>query len=429
MTQRKKKKSKKRTFFTLLALVAFGAIVLISVNTFLLTDFEYTANGDELTVGTYSGTDLSDVVIKDSYLINGKEYRTTSIGEGAFKGLAVEKITLPDSIKSIGDKAFQNCTKLKEVKLPSKLESIGKYAFSHCETLRKIDIPGTVREVSDYSFENCKSMKRISLNEGVQIVGPGAFHNTYATNLELPDSLKEIKSSAFTNIDVINLELPNGVQTIGASAFGWNNSLLTVTLPRSVQKISQNAFMNCQRLAVINNLCNIDLKGTFDDNVNPVINKTKNEISTFKVVDDTGSYIFVEKETGYVLVGYDWLSKDCVTPDLFINGEYFKYEIGSCAFNGADMDSIVTSSLVTKINSMSIGNTEATKITIGKNVERIARDAFSGSTNLEYLKFEKSGTWVFRNDDGDIQKSFNMSDPYTNVDNFFDVVGSGYWSK
>lgn len=429
MAQRKKKKSKKRVFFTLLALVAVAAIVVISVNTFLLTDFDYNTNGDELTVLKYSGTELTDVVIKDSYLINGRDYKTTTIGQDAFKGLAVEKLTLPDSVKTIEDNAFKGCEKMTEVKLPSKLEFMGQSAFSHCKSLRKIDIPGTLQTISKSAFADCKNLKYIHINEGCKIVAESAFSNTYAENVLLPRSLTEIKTSAFDNINVAELEIPNGVETIGIQAFGDNNSLLTVTLPKSVTKVGRNVFKNCQRLAVINNLAKVDLDGAYDANVNPVINYGKKDVSTIDVHNETGNFIFVQKDTGYELVGFDYVSTDVTTPTLVVNDEILPYSIGACAFYAGQMKTLVVDDHVTKISSLAFANSLLEKLTIGEGVKLIERDCLSGCTKLEQIKFVRNGTWYYKNEDGDVLSNPKMTDPYANKDIFFSVYGAGYWYK
>ena len=61
----------------------------------------------------------------------------TDIGKGAFWGSAfLEKITLPDTVRTIGDNAFSECRKLKTVTLPSGLSSIGTEAFKGAAALR-----------------------------------------------------------------------------------------------------------------------------------------------------------------------------------------------------------------------------------------------------------------------------------------------------
>ena len=52
-----------------------------------------------------------------------------------------ESITLPNSITSIGDWAFNNCSSLKSITIPNSVTSIGRYAFSNCSSLKNITLP------------------------------------------------------------------------------------------------------------------------------------------------------------------------------------------------------------------------------------------------------------------------------------------------
>lgn len=77
---------------------------------------------------------------------------TQILAEGFANLSAVQKVVLPDSIKTIGSKAFQNCIGLKEIVLPTNLERIEQYAFNGCSVLTSITIPGSVNFIGRYSF-------------------------------------------------------------------------------------------------------------------------------------------------------------------------------------------------------------------------------------------------------------------------------------
>ncbi|MCQ2613758.1 MAG: leucine-rich repeat domain-containing protein [Treponemataceae bacterium] len=68
-----------------------------------------------------------------------------SIGDSAFAGSAIESMTLPDSLKTIGISAFEDCEGLKSVKIPDSVESIGHFAFKYCTSLTSVEIPGSVQ--------------------------------------------------------------------------------------------------------------------------------------------------------------------------------------------------------------------------------------------------------------------------------------------
>ena len=78
----------------------------------------------------------------------------TSIGASAFENAGmVTSLSLPASLKSIGGYAFSGCTSLREVSFPTALESIGGYAFMGAN-LRSITLPDSLKSMSDKAFYN-----------------------------------------------------------------------------------------------------------------------------------------------------------------------------------------------------------------------------------------------------------------------------------
>ena len=62
---------------------------------------------------------------------------------------------IPNRIETIGNHAFSNCSKLKDINLSNNLISIGVSAFAHCKNLRSITIPKKCNEIGNYCFSNC----------------------------------------------------------------------------------------------------------------------------------------------------------------------------------------------------------------------------------------------------------------------------------
>ena len=91
------------------------------------------------------------------------------------------KLTLPSSVKSIGQFAFYK-TALKSVTLPEGLEKIGKAAFAYIPLSGALILPKTLNEIGEYAFSNT-NISSVNLNEGMILKG-GAFRDC--------DSLKEV---------------------------------------------------------------------------------------------------------------------------------------------------------------------------------------------------------------------------------------------
>ena len=91
----------------------------------------------------------------------------------------IESITIPNSVTSIGTRAFQDCTGLTSVTIDSGVTSIGDRAFYQCTGLTSITIPSSVTSIGNYAFCYCYELKNIhylgNKKEWLQISCSDAF--------------------------------------------------------------------------------------------------------------------------------------------------------------------------------------------------------------------------------------------------------------
>lgn len=123
----------------------------------LARDIEYTYEGqtltytvldeDNKTVETKGSYDYAvnnirgKVVIPDKIVELGIEYTVTRIGGYSFKERGITDVTIPNSVTSIGDRAFYNCSSITGIiTIPNKVEEIGENCFSGCSGLTAISI-------------------------------------------------------------------------------------------------------------------------------------------------------------------------------------------------------------------------------------------------------------------------------------------------
>lgn len=92
------------------------------------------SNTDEVSIISASGYG-KEVVIPSVVKSGENEYKVTELGSGLFLNSNITKVTLPESLKVLGEKAFCGCSDLHSVDL-SFCEQIGQYAFSQCPKLR-----------------------------------------------------------------------------------------------------------------------------------------------------------------------------------------------------------------------------------------------------------------------------------------------------
>ena len=190
-------------------------------------------------------TSLTSIEIPDS---------VTSIGDFAFRGCSsLTSIEIPNSVTSIGQSAFRACTSLTSIEIPNSVTSIGVYAFYECKSLTSIQIPNSVTSIGVYAFYNCSSLTSIQIPNSVTSIGECAFYGCSSlTSIEIPNSVTNIGSEAFSLCTgLAGIEIPNSVTSIGDSAFSGCSSLVGIEIPNSVTSIRDSAFSGCSSLVGI----------------------------------------------------------------------------------------------------------------------------------------------------------------------------------
>lgn len=124
-----------------------------------LFDFDFTPDNTAVIVTNYKykGT-AADVTIPSRY--KGKP--VTAINNAAFPNSAVTSVTIPDSITSIPDAAFVNCSQLTNISIPNSVTYIGFSAFDGCASLKSITLPSSLRTIGNSAFAGCPSLMTVT---------------------------------------------------------------------------------------------------------------------------------------------------------------------------------------------------------------------------------------------------------------------------
>lgn len=131
---------------------------------------------------------VSDFIIKDGVL---KDYygnkQVVEVPDGiveikdsafwhTFNGNGkVERVILPEGVKSIGADAFHGCRSLAEINLPESLKTISSNAFYNCVSLETISMPDSVQVIGACAFEACPRLREVYIGSGVKEIGESAF--------------------------------------------------------------------------------------------------------------------------------------------------------------------------------------------------------------------------------------------------------------
>lgn len=151
----------------------------------------------------------------------------THIPNYMFSGTNLENVTIPDSVISIGNMAFNNCKKLRSVIIPNSITSLSSGAFHGCTELETITLPESMKRIGDTAFQFCIKLTSIKIPSGVTIIEESTF--SYCKSLT-------------------NITIPIGVTRIGNSAFSYCSSLTSITIPDSVTSIGEDTFWKCGKL-------------------------------------------------------------------------------------------------------------------------------------------------------------------------------------
>lgn len=293
--------TQKRHLLALLALVlALFALVLLHPTASAAEDEE----------------ELSDANIQDGVLLGyyGTEGNitlpntVTKINDDALKGnKKIVSVTIPGSVKDIGNNAFQGCPNLEEIIFtnPDKASNtliIRVSAFQDCPKLTKCEIPARAYQVVGNIFKGCTSLKEVKVNDnnpyyftkdGV-LFGPALvnykpqYDDAYAlqsypagrqgaytipssvngkeidqvwtsgfegasglTGISIPASIGRLGTAAFEGTGLTNVVIPDTVLQVDPAVFQNCTKLVSVKLPAGLAEIDQYMFANCTSLQYV----------------------------------------------------------------------------------------------------------------------------------------------------------------------------------
>ena len=286
----------KRHLMTLLALVlALFALVLLHP----------TASAANDSSDTLVGANIKNGVLLGYYGLGGDivlPNTVTKIDNEALKGNDnIVSITIPGSVKDIGNNAFEGCTKLERViftnpEKTSKNLIIRLSAFQNCKKLTECEIPARAYQVVGNIFKGCTSLTEVKVNaanpyyftkDGV-LFGPALvnykpqYDEAYAlqsypagrqgaytipssvnrkeidqvwtsgfegaaslTDITIPASIGRLGTAAFEGTGLTNVVIPDTVQQVDPAVFQNCTKLVSVKLPAGLAEIDQYMFANC----------------------------------------------------------------------------------------------------------------------------------------------------------------------------------------
>lgn len=154
-----------------------------------------------------------------------------------------------EKIKSLAQRAFQDCVNLEDIKGLNDLVYIGAYAFIKTK-IKSLILPEGLIFIGDYSFSGLESLDSIVLPSSLQEIGRGVFNYCSSlTSITIPDSVWSLGKFAFANCENLsNIGFGASLGEINESCFEGCNSLTSIVVPRTVWFIGLTSFKDCASL-------------------------------------------------------------------------------------------------------------------------------------------------------------------------------------
>ena len=221
-------------------------------------------SGNQVSASSSNGPQFTGIDLPDSLRY---------IGEGAFLGAGLKKITIPEKVTfdsdadskdgdpvemlhTNGNYVFFACASLDEVVLPKSLKKVGKYMFGRCDSLRKANLEN-VEYIGEYAFaQTAVSARKVeSLLQTIDLssakeVGEAAFINCYAINSTVyADNLTKIGAYAFNGTNLKGF-YAYALEEIGEYAFAGieNVNFDRFVVTENLRKVGSAAFFGCKYL-------------------------------------------------------------------------------------------------------------------------------------------------------------------------------------
>ena len=121
----------------------------------------------------------------------------TEIKQRAFIGSSIKSVYIPESVTSIADYAFEECTSLSSIEMTDNVQAISSYAFSLCHKLTDVRLPSSIKKIEKGVFYECKKLNQINIPNGVELIDKNAFYGCGLEKINLSSSVKYISIGAF----------------------------------------------------------------------------------------------------------------------------------------------------------------------------------------------------------------------------------------
>ena len=281
-------------------------------------------------------------------------------------------IEIPNSVTSIGDYAFQNCSGLTgELVIPNSVTSIGNKAFFYCSSLTSVTIGNSVTSIGEEAFRECFALEEVTIGAGVTSLGKSVFNrcknirkvqwNAINYRQQKPNGDSNCFPFYYSKDNITSFTFGDNVTYIPAYLLKDFSLLDSIAIPASVTEIGSNAFSGCAGFVSIE----------IPDNVMKIENDAFYNVNNIIYHGDaTGAPWGAKSMNGYI-DGY------------LVYSDATKTVLLGCS-SAASGEIAIPSSVTSIGNNAFYGCENITSLTIPNSVTSIGNDAFYGLLNITY---------------------------------------------
>lgn len=201
------------------------------INSNLIYEYSYSMGGYVVSAGSQYECP-TDFIIPSKY----EEKDVVAIKENGFRHQKnLMSLTIPATIRYIGNGAFKGCSNINSVSIPFTGNTAGDgkkfnviFGGYDSDTKNIKNLVYTGNYISEKAFQNC-SFESVTLTN-VTYIGNYAFDSNPIKEIILPNTLEGIGGLAFRNSKLKSINIPKNVKTIGVGAFYWNRLLTSITV-------------------------------------------------------------------------------------------------------------------------------------------------------------------------------------------------------
>ena len=191
----------------------------------------------------------------------------STIPKYAFNGCDIKELSLPNSVRTIGESAFASNSNMTGANLGSSVETIGNSAFRSCNKLGDLELGKALISIGDYAFYEVGAalddIQQVSLPGSLRTIGEYAFSQSHFPLYEVPNTVTKIGKYAFSsNTKLTSITLGAGCQVLPEGILSDCSALKDIRLQEGITTIPDRAFANCTKLESISIPASVTTIGT-----------------------------------------------------------------------------------------------------------------------------------------------------------------------